>query len=69
MDFQHFVWVGPGSRLMRLVVLILSEEDILDITAYVASLQPERVAEVSGVVESSSQYEGEGECCRHLDSG
>ena len=58
LDFQHFVWVGPGSRLMRLVVLILSEEDILDITAYVAPMQPKRVAEVSRVVESSSQYEG-----------
>jgi cytochrome c553 len=39
-DFQHMTRVGPGSLLMRPVVQNLSEEDILDITAYVASLQP-----------------------------
>jgi cytochrome c553 len=39
-DFQHLTRVGPGSLLMRPVVQNLSEEDILDITAYVASLQP-----------------------------
>ena len=39
-DFQHFTRVGPGSLLMQPVVRDLSEEDILNITAYVASLQP-----------------------------
>ena len=39
-DFQHLTRVGPGSLLMRPVVQNLSEEDILNITAYVASLQP-----------------------------
>lgn len=39
-DFQHFTRVGPGSLLMQPVVQNLSEEDILYITAYVASLQP-----------------------------
>jgi cytochrome c553 len=38
-DFQHFTRVGPGSLLMRPVVQKLTEEDILNITAYVASLQ------------------------------
>jgi cytochrome c553 len=40
LDFQHFTRVGPGSQLMQPVVQKLSEEDILDIVAYVASLQP-----------------------------
>jgi cytochrome c553 len=39
-DFQHLTRVGPGSLLMRPVVQNLTEEDILEITAYVASLQP-----------------------------
>ncbi len=39
-DFQHFTRVGPGSELMQPIVRKLSEEDILDIVAYVASLQP-----------------------------
>jgi cytochrome c553 len=39
-DFQKMTRVGPGSLLMRPVVQNLSEEDILNITAYVASLQP-----------------------------
>ncbi len=39
-DFQHFTRVGPGSQLMQPVVANLSEEDILGIVAYVASLQP-----------------------------
>ena len=39
-DFQHFTRVGPGSLLMQPIVQKLSEEDILNITAYVASLQP-----------------------------
>ena len=39
-DFQHFTRVGPGAQLMQPVVQKLSEEDILDITAYIASLQP-----------------------------
>ena len=39
-DFQHLTRVGPGSLLMRQVVQNLTEEDILDITAYIASLQP-----------------------------
>lgn len=40
LDFQHFTRVGPGSELMRPIVKNLSEEDILDIVAYVASLKP-----------------------------
>ena len=39
-DFQHMTRVGPGSLLMRPVVQKLTEEDILNITAYVASLEP-----------------------------
>ena len=39
-DIQHFTRVGPGSTLMQPVVKNLSEEDILNITAYLASLQP-----------------------------
>ena len=40
LDFQHYTRVGPGSQLMQPIVQKLSEEDILDITAYLASLQP-----------------------------
>lgn len=40
LDFQHFTRVGPGAQLMQPVVEKLSDEDILDITAYVASLTP-----------------------------
>jgi cytochrome c553 len=40
LDFQHFTRVGPGSELMQPIVQHLSEDDILNITAYVASLQP-----------------------------
>ena len=40
LDFQRFTRVGPGSLLMQPIVKNLSDEDILDITAYVASLQP-----------------------------
>jgi len=39
-DMQHFTRNGPGAALMRPVVKNLSEDDILDIVAYVASLQP-----------------------------
>jgi len=39
-DFQHFTRVGPGAQLMQPIVQNLSEEDILDITAYIASLEP-----------------------------
>jgi cytochrome c553 len=39
-DFQHFTRVGPGATLMQPVVKHLSEEDIVNITAYLASLQP-----------------------------
>ena len=39
-DFQHFDRVGPGAQLMQPVVEKLSEDDILAIVAYVASLQP-----------------------------
>lgn len=39
-DFQRYTRVGPGASLMQPVVKNLSEEDILDITAYLASLQP-----------------------------
>jgi cytochrome c553 len=39
-DFKHFSRVGPGSQLMQPIVRNLSDEDILDIAAYVASLRP-----------------------------
>jgi cytochrome c553 len=39
-DFKRFTRVGPGSQLMQPIVQKLSDEDILNITAYVASLQP-----------------------------
>jgi cytochrome c553 len=39
-DFKHFTRVGPGSQLMQPVVRNLSDEDILNIVAYVASLHP-----------------------------
>jgi cytochrome c553 len=39
-DIQQFTRNGPGTQLMRPVVQNLTEEDILNITAYLASLQP-----------------------------
>lgn len=39
-EIQHFDRNGPGTQLMRPVVEKLTQEDILDITAYLASLQP-----------------------------
>jgi cytochrome c553 len=39
-DIQKFTRNGPGTQLMRPVVEKLSEEDILNITAYLASLEP-----------------------------
>jgi cytochrome c553 len=39
-DIQKFARNGPGAQLMRPVVERLSEDDILNITAYLASLQP-----------------------------
>ena len=39
-DIQHFARNGPGTQLMRPVVQNLSEDDILAITAYLASLEP-----------------------------
>jgi cytochrome c553 len=39
-DFQHYTRNGPGAQLMRPVVERLSEDDILNITAYLASLAP-----------------------------
>jgi cytochrome c553 len=39
-DIQHFTRNGPGTQLMRPVVQNLSEDDILAITAYLASLEP-----------------------------
>jgi cytochrome c553 len=39
-DFQHFTRVGPGAQLMQPVVEKLSDDDVLAIVAYVASLQP-----------------------------
>jgi cytochrome c553 len=39
-DIQRFTRNGPGTQLMRPVVEKLSEEDILNISAYLASLQP-----------------------------
>ncbi len=39
-DFKRFTRVGPGSALMQPIVEKLTDEDILNLTAYVASLQP-----------------------------
>jgi cytochrome c553 len=39
-DIQQYTRNGPGTQLMRPVVQNLTEEDILNITAYLASLQP-----------------------------
>jgi cytochrome c553 len=39
-DFQHFTRVGPGAQLMQPVVANLTDDDVLAIVAYVASLQP-----------------------------
>jgi cytochrome c553 len=40
LDIQHYTRNGPGGEVMRPVVEKLSEDDILAITAYVASLTP-----------------------------
>lgn len=40
-DFQHFTRNGPGAQLMQPIVEKLTQEDILDITAYLASLPPQ----------------------------
>jgi cytochrome c553 len=39
-DFRRFARVGPGSQLMQPIVQKLNDEDILNIVAYVSSLQP-----------------------------
>jgi cytochrome c553 len=39
-DIQQYTRNGPGTQLMRPVVQNLSQDDILAITAYLASLQP-----------------------------
>jgi cytochrome c553 len=39
-DIQKYTRNGPGTQLMRPVVQNLSEDDIVAITAYLASLQP-----------------------------
>jgi cytochrome c553 len=39
-DIQKYTRNGPGTQLMRPVVQNLSEDDILAITAYLASLEP-----------------------------
>ena len=39
-DIQRYTRNGPGTQLMRPVVQDLNEEDILNITAYLASLAP-----------------------------
>ena len=39
-EFKRFERNGPGAQLMRPVVENLSDQDILDITAYVSSLKP-----------------------------
>jgi cytochrome c553 len=39
-DIQQYTRNGPGTQLMRPVVQNLSEDDILAITAYLASLEP-----------------------------
>jgi cytochrome c553 len=40
LDFKNFSRVGPGAQLMQPVVQNLSDDDILAIVAYIASLQP-----------------------------
>src|SRR5260370_15771815 len=42
-DIQQYTRNGPGTQLMRPVVPKFNESDILSITAYFASLQPERL--------------------------
>ena len=39
-DIQHYTRNGAGAQLMRPVVQKLTEDDILNITAYLASLEP-----------------------------
>jgi len=39
-DFQQYTRNGPGAQLMRPVVQNLSQDDILAVTAYLASLEP-----------------------------
>ena len=39
-DIQQYTRNGPGTQLMRPIVQNLSEDDILAITAYLASLEP-----------------------------
>ncbi len=39
-DIQHYTRNGPGAQLMRPVVERLTEDDILNITAYLVSLAP-----------------------------
>lgn len=39
-EIQHFARNGPGTQLMRPVVQNLNEDDIVAITAYLASLEP-----------------------------
>jgi len=39
-DIQRYTRNGPGTQLMRPIVQNLSEDDILAITAYLASLEP-----------------------------
>lgn len=39
-DIQHFARNGPGAQLMRPIVEKLGEDDIVAITAYLASLAP-----------------------------
>ncbi len=39
-EIQHYTRNGPGTQLMRPVVQNLTDDDILAITAYLASLEP-----------------------------
>src|SRR6185437_4990318 len=39
-DFKRFARNGPGAQLMQPIVRNLSDDDIMNITAYVASLTP-----------------------------
>jgi len=39
-DFKHLSRVGPGSKKMQPVAQNLTDDDILAVTAYIASLQP-----------------------------
>ncbi|MGE3843317.1 MAG: cytochrome c [Vicinamibacterales bacterium] len=40
MDFKHYTRVGPGAMQMQPIVQHMTEDDILNAVAYIASLEP-----------------------------